>query len=167
MWSPAYVSFFGFGAGGFGIGFGFGFGHVGWLPCGPGDWYHPWYGRYGGRYNAVNIHNANNFHNGWAPLRGGSAHGFSIVNEAFRNSHVRAGMSSMDSKDFGRGGVPSHQSGVSASEFHNASMVSGKMPIAPTKASYSATNRAASPSTIHSASPSSQHFYLRRERVRR
>lgn len=160
VWSPAYVSFFGFGGGGFGVGFGFGFGfgNVGWLPCGPGDWYHPWYGRYGGHYNAYNIHNANNFHNGWAPLHGG-AHSFSNVNEAERNSHVRAGMSSMNSKDFGRGAVPSRQSGVSASQFHNASMVSGKVPIAPTKASYSATNRAASPSTIHNAAPSSQHFY--------
>jgi uncharacterized membrane protein YgcG len=160
VWSPAYVSFFGFGGGGFGIGFGFGFGfgNVGWLPLGPGDWYHPWYGRYGGRYNAFNVHNANNFHNGWAPLRGG-AHSFSNVNEAERNSHVRAGMSSMNSKDFGHSAVPARQSGVSASQFHNASMVSGKMPISPTKASYSATNRAASPSTIHNAASSSQHFY--------
>ena len=55
IWSPAYVSFFGFGGGwGVGVGFGFGgFGSWGWLPCGPGDWYHPWYGRWGGRYNAV------------------------------------------------------------------------------------------------------------------
>jgi FecR protein len=162
VWSPAYVSFFGFGSGGFGVGFGFGFGfgHVGWLPCGPGDWYHPWYGRYGGRVNVVNIHNTtvNNFHNGWAPLRGG-AHGYSNVNAAFQNSHVRAGMSSMDSRNFGRGAVPSHQSGISESEFRNSSRVAGKMPIAPSKASYSPTNRAANPATIHSAASSSQHFY--------
>ena len=34
---------------------------VGWLPSGPGDWYHPWYGRYGGRYRAVNIRTATIF----------------------------------------------------------------------------------------------------------
>ncbi len=160
VWAPAYVSFFGFGGGGFGVGFGFGFGygHVGWLPCGPGDWYHPWYGRYGGSYRAVGVGSAGGFHNGWAPLHGG-AHGFSNVNAALHNDHVRAGMSSMDSRSFGRGTVPAHQSGISAGEFHNASMVSGKMPVTPGKGSYSSSSREASPSTIRSASSSSQHFY--------
>jgi hypothetical protein len=162
IWSPAYVSFFGFGGGGFGVGFGFGFGfgHVGWLACGPGDWYHPWYGRFGGRGNFVSIHNTtiNNFHNGWRPL-GTGRRGFSNLNEASRNDHVRSGMSSMDSKSFGRGTVPAHQSGISAAEFHNASMVSGKMPVSPGKGSYSSTSRAANPATIRSASSSSQHFY--------
>jgi hypothetical protein len=163
VWAPAYVSFFGFGGSvgfGVGFGFGFGFGHVGWLPCGPGDWYHPWYGRYGGRYNVVNIHNTtiNNFHNGWAPLRGGGR-AFSNVNEAFRNDRVRAGMSSMDSRSFGRGTVPAHQTALSAGEFRNASMVSGKMPVNPGRGSYSASSREASPATIRSATSSSQHFY--------
>src|ERR1700722_19439281 len=48
-WAPAYVSFCGFG-GGFGIGVGFGFGSIGWLPLGPGDFFHPWWGRWGGGY---------------------------------------------------------------------------------------------------------------------
>jgi hypothetical protein len=164
VWAPAYVSFFGWGGGGFGVGvgvgFGFGFGHVGWLPCGPGDWYHPWYGRYGGRYNVVNIHNTtiNNFHNGWAPLHGGGR-GFSNVNAAFRNDRVRAGISSMDSRSFGRGTVPAHQTALSAGEFRNASLVSGKMPVNPGRGSYSATNRVASPTTIRNATSNSQRFY--------
>jgi hypothetical protein len=161
VWAPAYVSFFGFGGGvgfGVGFGFGFGFGHVGWLPCGPGDWYHPWYGRYGGSYRAGSFNHANNFHNGWAPLRGGGR-GFSNVNAAFRNDHVRSGMSSMDSRSFGRGTVPAHQTALSAGEFRNASMVSGKMPVNPGRGSYSATNRVANPSTIRSTASNSQHFY--------
>ena len=53
IWAPAYVSFFGFG-GGFGFGFGFGFGGgFGWLPLGPCDHFHPWWGRYGGRFGSV------------------------------------------------------------------------------------------------------------------
>ncbi len=161
VWAPAYVSFFGFGGGvgfGVGFGFGFGFGHVGWLPCGPGDWYHPWYGRYGGSYRAVSFNNANNFHNGWAPLHGGGR-GFSNVNAAFRNDHVRAGISSMDSRSFGRGTVPAHQTAMSAGEFRNASMVSGKMPVNPGRGSYSASSREASPSTIRSTASNSQRFY--------
>ena len=73
IWAPAYVSFFGFGGGGwsFGFGFGGGFGNVGWLPCGPGDRFYPWYGR---GFDRVNVVNFNNFHNdrgGFEPLRGG------------------------------------------------------------------------------------------------
>ena len=41
IWSPVYVSFFGFG-GGFGVGFGFG--SIGWLALGPRDIFHPWFG---------------------------------------------------------------------------------------------------------------------------
>ena len=163
VWAPAYVSFFGFGGGvgfGVGFGFGFGFGHVGWLPCGPGDWYHPWYGRYGGSFHAEGFHGAggNNSHNGWAPLHGGGR-GFSNVNEAFRNDHVRSGMSSMDSRSFGHGTVPAHQTGMSAGEFRNASMVSGKMPVNPGRGSYSASSRDASPSTIRNTASNSQRFY--------
>jgi hypothetical protein len=162
VWAPAYVSFFGWGGGGFGVGvgFGFGFGHVGWLPCGPGDWYHPWYGRYGGRYNVVNVRNVtvNNFHNGWAPLHGGRG-GFSNVNAAFRNDRVRSGISSMDSRSFGHGTVPAHQTALSAGEFRNASLVSGKMPVNPGRGSYSATNRVASPTTIRNTTSNSQRFY--------
>src|SRR5580704_243709 len=161
VWAPAYVSFFGFGGGvgfGVGFGFGFGFGHVGWLPCGPGDWYHPWYGRYGGSYRAVSFNHGNNFHNGWAPLHGGGR-GFSNVNAAFRNDHVRSGMSSMDSGSFGRGTVPAHQTGLSAGELRNASMVSGKMPVNPGRGSYSASSREASPATIRNATSNSQRFY--------
>ncbi len=50
FWAPAYVSFWGWG-GGFGFGFGFGgWGGFGWLPIGPCDWFHPWWGGYGGRF---------------------------------------------------------------------------------------------------------------------
>src|ERR1700687_4159945 len=45
IWAPAYVSFFGYGGG---FGFGGGWGSIGWLPLGPCDRFHPWYGRYGG-----------------------------------------------------------------------------------------------------------------------
>jgi hypothetical protein len=44
FWAPAYVGFFGFGGFGFGVGFGWGWGGFGWLPLGPGDWFHPWWG---------------------------------------------------------------------------------------------------------------------------
>jgi hypothetical protein len=91
VWSPAYVSFFGFGFGHWG--FGFGFNNIGWLPVGPADPFYPWWGGFGfgftfwgggghdhwdhhggwqngggwGHggygYNAVSVHNINNINN--------------------------------------------------------------------------------------------------------
>ena len=162
IWSPAYVSFFGFGGGGFGVGFGvgFGFGRFGWLPCGPGDWYHPWFGRYGSRFNTVNIHNTtiNNYHNGIGPLAGHRGRQFSNVNEAMRNDRVRGGVSSMAGNQFGRGAVSTHQGQISEASFRQASLVAGKMPVTPSRESFSPSNRAANPSSFRNAPPSSQHF---------
>ena len=167
IWAPAYVSFFGFGGGGWGFGGGFGFGddwggfgRIGWMPCGPGDWYHPWYGRWGDRYNAfgMNRFNGNNFHNGFAPLgRGGR--GFSNINQAFGNGRVRGGFSSMAGSKFGRGAVAARQQPISSAAFRQASMMTGKMPVTPSRASYSPTNRAASASTIRNGTPGSQRFF--------
>jgi hypothetical protein len=162
IWAPAYVSFFGFGGGGFGVGFGFGnWGRVGWLPCGPGDWYHPWYGRWGGRYGEINARDFRNeeFHEGFEPLGRGGAHSFSNVNEAFRNERVRAGISSMAGHEFGRGAVSTHQERVSDAAFRGSSMMTGKMPVAPTHESYSPTDRRANPSTFRNAPSSSQRFF--------
>ncbi len=161
VWSPAYVSFFGFGGGGFGfgVGFGFGFGSFGWLPCGPGDWFHPWYGHYGGRYGAVGIADVNNFHNGFGPLGGNRARQFSNVHAAMSSDRVRSGVSSMAGNQFGRGAVSSHQATISAASFRQGSMMTGRMPVTPSRESYSPSGRSANPSTIRSASSISQHFF--------
>ena len=163
VWAPAYVSFFGWGHGGWGVGVGFGFGggwgHVGWLPIGPCDWYHPWYGRYGGRFNSVNytnIHNTtiiNNYHNGYGPLTRGGAHPYSNLSGLHNNERIRSGFTSMDANRFGREVVPAHQQAFNEANLRRGAMLTGKMPIAPTRASYSPTSRAANPSTIRNASP--------------
>jgi hypothetical protein len=165
VWAPAYVSFFGWGGAGFGFGigfgFGFGFGHVGWLPCGPGDWFHPWWGAWGGRYatyNVNNIHNTTIAHSGFAPLGPRGDRSFSNVNDALNNARVRSGFSSMDSSKFGHERV-SGPSGISESDFRQASMVNGKMPMSPGRDSYSAASHAANPSSFRNAPSSSQHFF--------
>jgi hypothetical protein len=168
IWSPAYVSFFGWG-GGFGIGVGFGWGwgwgHVGWLPCGPGDWFHPWWGRWGGRVNVVNVTNVNitninNIHNGFAPLGPhNSLHQYSNFNTMFRNNRVRAGFSSMEGSQFGRAAVPTHQQPISTSTLRNVGMSAGKMPISPSHESYSPTGRGADPASYRHAPSNSQRFF--------
>ena len=163
IWAPAYVSFFGFGRG-FGVGFGFGgFGSIGWLPLGPGDWCHPWWGRWGGRerfgaFGREGFHDG--FHDGFRPL-GERIRGrqFSNVRDAATNSRIRGGMTTMAGNRFGREAVGGNHQSVSAGQFRQASMVAGKMGVAPTRGSYSASNRAASPSTIRNGSTNSQHFF--------
>jgi hypothetical protein len=161
IWSPAYVSFFGWGGGGFGFGvgfgFGWGFGHVGWLPCGPGDWYHPWWGRGAGRFNTVGVR-GDGFHDGFRPI-GPGGRGFSNVSEAFHNDRVRSGMVSMDSGRFGRDAVHGVGGHISEASFRGASMVNGRMPISPSRESYSPSGRAANPSSFRNAPSNSQHFF--------
>jgi hypothetical protein len=161
IWAPAYVSFFGFGGGGFGFGIGFGFGggfgRYGWLPIGPGDWYHPWYGRFGGRESFVGVNN--NFHEGFGPLGGNRARQFSNVNEAMTNDRVRNGISSMSGNEFGRSAVSAHQDRISEASFRQASMVGGKMPVTPSRESFSPSGRSANPSAVRNAAPASQHFF--------
>jgi hypothetical protein len=162
VWAPAYVSFFGFGGGvgfGIGFGFGFGFGHFGWLPCGPGDWYHPWFGRWGGRVNNVNITNVNNFHEGFAPLGGNRARQFSNFHDALNNERVRNGISSQAGNEFGRSAVSRNQTRLSSEEFRSGTMMGGKMPVTPSRESFSPSGRSAGAGSMHTASVSSRHFF--------
>ena len=159
MWAPAYVSFFGFGGGGWGMGFGFGFGgygNMGWLPCGPGDRFYPWYGRGGGRVNGVNINNIHNNYGGYSPLRQGA---YSNVDRAMNDARVRGGISSMPSNQFGTARVSMQQTKMDAGTFRQASMMTGAHPVSPSRASFQSTNRPASPSSIPNRASGSQHFY--------
>jgi hypothetical protein len=163
VWSPAYVSFFGFGGGGWGVGVGFGFGgfgSYGWLPCGPGDWYHPWYGRWGGRYNRVGFSGFNS-REGFRPLVGEGFRGrqFSNVDMAMRNDRVRGGISSMQGDRFGRAAVSPRQERISAASFRQASLMTGKMPVSPARESFSPSGRAANPASFRNAPSASQHFF--------
>ncbi len=160
VWSPAYVSFFGWGGLGFGIsfGFGFGFGHIGWLPCGPGDWYHPWWGRWGGGF-AAHAGFAGGFHDGFGPLGPRGEHSFSNIREAETNARVRSGITSMDSNRFGREAVNGHGTAMSGAQFRQASFASGRLPSQTSRESFSPTGRAGSESAFRDAPANSQHFF--------
>src|SRR6202790_3446256 len=146
--APAYVFFFRFGGGGWGLnvgfGFGGGFGSVGWLPCGPGDRFFPWYGRGGGRENIVNINNIRNNYGGISPLRGGT-NAYSNVDRALTDEHVRNGISSMRSNDFGHNRVPMQQSRIDAGALRQASVITGSHPVSPSHESFQSTSRQVNP----------------------
>lgn len=154
VWAPAYVSFFGFG-GNWGVSVGFGFGSVGWLPVGPCDRFYPWYGRYGSRFNVVNVTNITNITNvynihngrrydGFGPLHSGDR--YSNLRLAMTDDHIRRGISGVPTDHFGTGrSIPRE---VDRDDFRNGRVMTGNLPIVPTRETLSATNRPASPSTI-------------------
>lgn len=157
VWAPAYVSFFGFGGGGFGVGVGVGFGSFGWLPLGPGDWCHPWWGGYRNGYNVTNINNINIYNHrggewgGYGPLR---HDGISNIRLAGTNDRVRGGVSSVPAGSFGTGRIAARP--VDAGLFRNGHLMTGNLPVVPSHESLSASNRPASVSTIRGGQ---QHFF--------
>ena len=157
VWAPAYVSFFGFG-GGVGVSVGVGFGSFGWLPLGPGDYCHPWWGGNRNNYNVVNITNVTNIYNnrggewgGLSPLRRG---GVSNVRLVGTNVRVRSGVSSLPAGSFGTGRVTARP--VDTAAFRNGHLMTGNLPVVPSRESLSPSNRPASVSTIRGGQ---QHFF--------
>jgi hypothetical protein len=153
FWSPAYVSFFGFG-GGWGLGFGWGgWGGFGWLPLGPCDWFHPWWGGYGGRFGVVGFGRFGEVgrFGGFAPLHAGTR--FSNIAH-INDSHISGGLSTVRAGQFGAGHVTA--TAATREQLSNARMMTGGMPVTPTHASLSASGRAASPSTVHNTA--AEHF---------
>jgi hypothetical protein len=140
IWAPAYVSFFGFG-GGVGFGVGFGFGSIGWLPIGPCDFFHPWWGGFRDRFGVVNVTNINitniNIRDGIAPLHAGNR--FSNVHEILVNDRLRQGVSGIPAGSFGRGGVPAR--GVTAAEVRGGRLMTGNVPVVPTHDSLRTSER--------------------------
>jgi hypothetical protein len=135
IWAPAYVSFFGFGGG---IGIGFGFGAFGWLPIGPCDFFHPWWGGYRGRFGAVGfggIRDAANFRGGWGPLHGGDR--FSNLHNVWTNDRVRQGLSTVSANNFGHGAV--HATPASFDTLRSARGMTGNLPVVPSHESLSAS----------------------------
>jgi hypothetical protein len=158
IWAPAYVSFFGWGSG---IGFGFGFGNIGWLPCGPGDFYHPWWG-WG--VSRVGFAGYGGFHGGFGWDRGGigplyrGPHGFSNFGRFDNDARIRAGVTSMHGDEFGRGGGR-FERGMTSTQFRQASFMTGRLPVAPTRQSLGRVENHVSPGIARSASANNEHFF--------
>ena len=152
IWAPAYVSFFG---PGFGVGFGFGFGlGIGWLPLGPGDFFHPWWGRWGGGFGYSRYGGFNR--GGFAPLRAGSR--FSNVNLAMHDRNFR-GATSVSGKEFGSAHM--HAQSVTHSQMQNARFNTGRLSVSPSREAMSASGRPAAASTTRNVSQN-QHFFSSR-----
>jgi len=154
FWAPAYVSFWGWGWGA-----GFGWGGFGWLPIGPCDWFHPWWGGFRGRFGVFGHDRFDHDRfgdrgrfGGIGPLHAGNR--FSNLNN-LHNDHIRGGMSTMSAGHFGTAGA--RPVAATREQFGGAHMMAGNLPVVPSRSSLSASGRAAAPSTIRGGN--SEHFF--------
>ena len=127
-WSPGLVAFVGFG----GVSVGVGWGRVGWIPLGPYEPYHRWYGsRYygggyygGGRNNVTVVNNVN-------------------ITNVYRNSRVDRAVTVVDNDGFRRGRNGEGFRG-NADDFRQASLARGPVPVTPERDSLRVADRDAS-----------------------
>ena len=164
-WAPAYVSFFGFGGH---RGVSARFGSVGWLPIGPGDSFYPWYGRNDSQLNVVNVTvtdatntaKLNRGVGGVSPLRDDNQ--FSNVALAAVDVRIRKAIETLPADRFGTG--HSAPATVSRRAFRDARIITGSLPIVPTREALSATNRPPSPSSLSMMSGGrEERFFTKRQ----
>ena len=156
-WAPAYVSFLGFGGH---RGVSVGFGSVGWLPLGPGDSFYPWYGRNGSQLKGVSVTDATNITRLTrivAPLRDDNE--FSNVSLAAVDGRIREAISALPADRFGTG--RSAPKTVSRRAYRGAPIITGNLPIVPTREMLSATNRPAKASSMLNGGRQEQYFTKR------
>jgi hypothetical protein len=144
-WRPALVGFFGFGGGG-GVSVGVGFGNVGWVPLAPHEPWHPWYGR------------------GWY---GGGAHNRTIVNNTiiqntniyntYRNARINNGVAYTNVNGFGRGSQAFYA--ARGAQIRNASLVRGRLPVAPERSSLAFTNHGGGARSLNYRQPAARQFF--------
>ena len=167
IWSPAFVTFIGFGPH---VDFGFGFSSIGWFPCGPFDSFYPWWGAGFNRFGGIDIaffnrgfgfrdrdrfFDRDRFGRGRDGFRG---RGFSNFNAAFNNPRVRAGITSVNAENFGRGGAR-FRHGVDEGTLRQARVAQGNLGVVPTRESLSARGFASAPAGIRGGA--ANHFFSR------
>jgi FecR protein len=158
-WAPAYVSFFEFG-GHRGVSVGFEFASVGWLPLGPGDSFYPWYGPNGSQLKVVSITDATNITRLTrvvAPLRDDNES--SNVSLAAVDGRIRMAISALPADRFGTGRSAPKTLGRRA--FRDARIITGNLPIVPTREMLTATNRPANASSMLSSGRQERYFTKR------
>jgi len=165
-WSPAYVSFFGWGDGDEGFSLGFGFGNVGWLPIGPADYFCPWWGYGVNQVNYIGFADRGDFGRGIGdgnygrrvdPLYRGR-NGFSNIGRVENDARIRNGISSVRGNQFGRGDAR-FQRGVPAGQLRQASFMTGRVPVAPTRQSLGHLQRNVPPAIARTASLNNRRFF--------
>lgn len=164
IWAPAYVSFIGFGFGGHNwhFGFGFGFGSIGWLPLGPYDRHHAWWGHHNS-YNVVNITNVTNVGSGGRGPGGGRRGYTSNLEQALGNARVRGAITQTSTEDFVRGRVSRNPQAVDETALRGGQLIRGTVPAVPTRESLRPVDRPVNTAALPRGSNQRDNFFTRRQ----
>jgi hypothetical protein len=149
LWSPALVGFFGWG----GLGLGLALGGLGWVALAPFESFHRWWGPgwYGRGWGGYGYGGRGFFRPYGNFTRNGD------IARMYRNAAYRGGALTAGHNGFG--GPHQRFSAATRAQLTGASsFMGGRMPIAPTRASYQFSNRQAAPNT-RLASAANQHFF--------
>jgi hypothetical protein len=114
IWRPALVAFFSFGGSPGGLSFGFG--NIGWVPLGPREPFHPWWG---------NGWSQGYHHDSGPPVT-------TVTRVVYRNFRAPGGAVFVSQRRFALGDF-SHPAAVSNADLAHVSVVSGALPVVPTK----------------------------------
>ena len=169
IWSPAYVSFFGWGDG---FDVGFGFGNIGWLPCGPGDFFNPWWGFGVTRVGFFGFRDRDRFFRRGIGDRGFGGrgfgrredplfrgrNGFSNISRVENDARIRGGISSVRGNEFGHGDAR-FQRGIGTQQLRQASFMTGRLPVAPTRNSLGRLQGHVSPAIARTSNLNNRHFF--------
>ena len=102
----------------------------------------------------INVYNGGR-HEGFAPLHGGDR--YSNIRFVHDNDRIRAGLSTVPANGFGTGHFRPEP--VSRDAFRDGRMMTGNLPVVPTRESLSVSNRAANPGTIRGGQQ--EHFFTK------
>jgi hypothetical protein len=159
IWGPGYVSFFGFGGRHGGFGLGFGFDSIGWSPLGPRDHFNPWWGR-GRGFNSINIANFNNVRGTRFNGSAGRIYG-SNLQGIMTNAHLRGAITTVSSQNFANGRIAHNLQPVNDNMLRQGSLMQGRLPVTPTRASLQPVNRPVNRAALPTAAANNQHFFTR------
>ncbi len=176
VWSPAWVSFVGFGFGRHffaGVGFGFGFNSIGWCPLAPFDPFFPWWG-FGNTFNVVNvtnITNITNIRNITNTTNGGTVTGLTTagkqpvlanLQKALADPRARRAITTVPVQEFAKGRIPRNTQPVNAAALRQAHVVSGTLPVVPTRDSLRPVNRRSTGGSAPTHVATAGHFFSKR-----
>ena len=159
IWGPGFVSFFGFGGRHGGFGLGFGFDSIGWCPLGPRDRLNRWWGR-GRGFNSMNITNINNVRSTRFNGPGGRTYG-SNLQGIMTNARLRGAITTVSSQNFANGRIAHNLQPVNENMLRQGSLMQGRLPVTPTRASLQPVNRPVNRAALPTAAANNQHFFTR------
>jgi hypothetical protein len=144
---------------------------VGWIPTGPCDYYHPWWG-HRNSYNVVNVTNITNIRNVYninsaravGPLADSRRYPrISNVENVANDPRLQNGIVTTRTEDFGRGRGNARYRQGDGMDLKNAQLVAGTPPVVPTQDSLKASDQPARITAASARANATERYFTRNQ----